>query len=85
MKALSNKIIRDLKLYTDIVRYRVNAIVFYEGFPADYVLIVKKGQFEVTKSFNNDSTFLQGKDKDGPLDNKSTTNKVHRRRYKNED
>jgi CRP-like cAMP-binding protein len=70
MKVLSNKVMKEIKLYVETSRYNLNAMIFYEGMPSDFVFIVKKGQFEVTKSFNESSSYLRDKERDGPLDNK---------------
>jgi CRP-like cAMP-binding protein len=71
MKVLSNKVMKEIKLYVETSRYNLNAMIFYEGMPSDFVFIVKKGQFEVTKSFNESSSYLRDKERDGPLDNKT--------------
>jgi len=34
--------------------------VLYEGVPADFIIFVKKGLFEITRTFDEDNCFLSG-------------------------
>jgi len=62
MKALSNKVVRDLYLFVEPVKYNLNQVVFQEGMRADYVVFVRKGQFELSRFFTRqDDCHLNGK------------------------
>ena len=66
MKVLSNKVIRDVHLYLENMQFGRNQVVFYEGQKPEFVLFVKSGSYEITKSFKKDS-HVSHKSKTGPL------------------
>ena len=70
MAALSNRVLRDIHMWVELKTYNMNQIVFYEGDPANFILIVKEGQFEVSRNFDEDNCYLCYKPTAGPLDKK---------------
>ena len=51
MKVLSSKVVRDMHLFMEPVKYQVNQVVFQEGMKAEYVVFVRKGSFELSRCF----------------------------------
>jgi CRP-like cAMP-binding protein len=60
MKCLSNRTLKEAQLYMECVRYQVNQPVFYEGMPSNFLMIVKSGNFEITRTFDEDNCYLCG-------------------------
>ena len=53
MNYFSQKFMRELHLFLELQTYNANQIVFYEGMPADFVLFVKEGTFEITRTYSD--------------------------------
>jgi hypothetical protein len=45
----------------------MNQPVFYEGMPSDFIMIVKQGSFEITRTFDEDNCYLCGNIPSGPM------------------
>ena len=54
MNALSKKVIADVHLFLETVYYNRNQVVFYEGQKSEFILFVKSGTFEMTKTFSKE-------------------------------
>jgi hypothetical protein len=48
--------------------YIRDQVVFYEAMEANFVLFVKSGEFEITRTFDEDNCYLSEKKSMGPLD-----------------
>ena len=44
------------------VKYQMNQPVFYEGMPSDFIMIVKSGHFEITRTYDEENCYLCGKE-----------------------
>ena len=54
--------VRDLHLFVEPKKYSLNQIVYQEGMKAEYVVFVRKGQFELSRFFTRqDNCHLNGK------------------------
>jgi CRP-like cAMP-binding protein len=51
LKGLPFRMLRDLHLSVEPVKYQLNQVVFQEGAQAEYVVFVRRGAFELTRSF----------------------------------
>lgn len=58
---------KELHLNIETQSYFNNQVVLYEGIPADFIIFVKKGLFEVSRTFDEDDCFLTGTRATEPL------------------
>ena len=67
-RAMSTKVRKDMLVFMEEQTYVRDQIVFYEGTEANFVLFVKSGEFEITRNFDEDNSYLSKKTTLGPLD-----------------